>query len=61
MEWKLIVLIAFLGAAGLLLYFLLRKSRKFPYLTENVPTPRNVYLKIHQKKRKNGEDTNIQS
>ncbi len=60
MDWKLVAFIIILGVVGFLLYFILRRRKKFPYLTESVPTPRDVYLKIHQKKRKNGKDTDIQ-
>ncbi len=50
-----------LGIAGIVFYLLLRARRKreFPYLSVNVPTPRDVYLKIYQKKRKNGKNSNI--
>ncbi len=55
-----LVLLA-LGIAGIVFYLLLRARRKreFPYLSVNVPTPRDVYLKNHQKKRKNGKNPNI--
>ncbi len=62
METKIIFLAAIaLGLAGIVFYLLFRARRKreFPYLSVNVPTPRDVYLKIYQKKRKNGKNPNI--
>jgi len=60
MEWKFVIFAIILGAVGFILYFIFRRKKEFPFLAENVPTPRDVYLKIHQKKRKNGKDTDIQ-
>ncbi len=61
MDIKILLVLLALGLAGIIFYFLLRKLRKkeFPYLSEKVPTPRDVYLKIYQKKRKNGQNSHI--
>ncbi len=59
---KVLVVLLALGLAGAIFYFIFRKTfkkKEFPYLSEKVPTPRDVYLKIYQKKRKNGQNSNI--
>ncbi|GEM_PF-3073514 len=62
MAIKVLSVLLALGLAGIIFYFFFRKifrKKEFPYLSENVPTPRDVYLKIHQKKRKNGQNSDI--
>ncbi len=63
MEIKILFLGILLGAlAGIIFYSILKilkRRKQFPYLGEKVPTPRDVYLKTHQKKRENGQDSNI--